>query len=263
MGMTFVLGGTGFVGSAVCRALQKRNIPHQAINRTNYKEFLGQTCDLLVNANGNSSKILATRDPLADFDGSVRSVRQSLIDFRFKRYIFLSSCDVYPDCSSPATTSEAQKLDIDAQSPYGFHKYLAEQTVQHAAADWLIFRMGGFVGPGLKKNAIFDILQGTKLWLHPDSRLQFLHSDSLASIVLDLADSSVTKMVLNACGDGTVQLRDVMEWAKTDVAVSDGAPQVRYEIAIDNLRNLVTVPKTEQTVRSFVESYLREGTGAH
>ena len=123
--MIFIIGGGGFVGSAFVRSCAKAGKEFSIINRQNYGEFVGKRCDVLINANGNSKKFLAQKDPLQDFDASVRSVRASLIDFRHDYYIYLSSCDVYPDCSSPETTSEDQKLDVSEQSPYGFHKYLA------------------------------------------------------------------------------------------------------------------------------------------
>jgi nucleoside-diphosphate-sugar epimerase len=258
----FILGGTGFVGSAFCRRLaldpETTFVP---INRENYVQYKGESCDLLVNANGNSSKILASRDPMADFDSSVRSVRASLEDFKYRRYIFLSSCDVYPDCSSPATTAEDQSIDLVRQSPYGFHKYLAELAVRKVAPDWLIFRMGGFVGPGLKKNAIYDILNGPKLWLHPDSELQFLLSDDLADIVLRLAASDTANTVLNVCGDGALPLRDAVSWAGHPVDVAADAKVVKYEIAIDRLAKLVDIPSTAATVRSFIQASIGARNG--
>src|SRR5262249_37848750 len=175
--LIFIIGGRGLVGSAFVRLFESTGQPHAVIQRDNYNDFAGQRCDVLINANGNSSKPLARNNPLADFEASVRSVRASLIDFQFDRYVLLSSCDVYPDCSSPAVTGEDQPIDVARQSPYGFHKYLAEQCVAHAAPGSLILRCGGFVGPGLRKNAIYDILHGGTLYLDPASELQFLHTD--------------------------------------------------------------------------------------
>ncbi len=178
-----IIGGEGFVGSAYTRWCQQNSVNHLVINRANYENYIGTKCDLLINANGNSKKFLARENPLLEFDESVRSVRRSLIDFPANKYVFLSSCDVYPDCSTPETTAEDSIININEQSAYGFHKYLAEQCVSHCHSDWLIFRMGGFVGKGIKKNPIFDILQGEKLWLHPESQLQYINTDVAANAV--------------------------------------------------------------------------------
>ena len=44
-------------------------------------------------------------------------------------------------------------------------RYLAEQLVQAVHPRWLVIRMAGFVGLGLRKNAIFDMLTGATVWL--------------------------------------------------------------------------------------------------
>ena len=253
--MIFLIGGRGLVGSAFARQCEAQGLPYAILDRESYPIYRGRSCRLLINANGNSRKPLAVSDPLADFDASVRSVRASLVDFQFERYVHLSSCDVYPDCSSPETTQESVAPDISRQSPYGFHKYLAEQCVQHAAADWQIFRLGGFVGPGLKKNAIFDILHGGPLWLDPASELQFLHTDDAARIVLQLAHSGPGREVFNLCGKGTVALSDVMASTGLEVPVKPNSPRVRYAVSIEKLNRLAEIPDTRSTVLRFCAGF--------
>lgn len=249
--MIFLIGGRGLVGSAFARQCEAQGLPVAILDRESYPSFIGQSCSLLINANGNSRKPLAVSDPMADFDASVRSVRSSLQDFRCERYIHLSSCDVYPDCSSPETTEESACPDITRQSPYGFHKYLAELCVQHAARDWQIFRLGGFVGPGLKKNAIFDIMNGGPLWLDPASELQFLHTDEAARIVLDLARTGPGREVFNLCGKGTIALSEVIAATGREVVVQPGSRRVRYDVSIEKASRLVEIPSTRETVLRF------------
>lgn len=251
--MIFLIGGRGLVGSAFARQCEAQGLPVAILDRESYPSFIGQSCSLLINANGNSRKPLAVSDPMADFDASVRSVRSSLQDFRCERYIHLSSCDVYPDCSSPETTRESALLEITQQSPYGFHKYLAELCVQHAARDWQIFRLGGFVGPGLKKNAIFDIVNGGPLWLDPASELQFLHTDEAARIVLDLARRGPGREVFNLCGKGTIALSEVIAATGREVAVQQGSRRVRYDVSIEKVSRLAEIPSTRETVLRFCQ----------
>lgn len=253
--MIFLIGGRGLVGSALARQCEAQGLPFAILDRESYPRYRGQSCSLLINANGNSRKPLAVSDPLADFDASVRSVRASLADFRCQRYIHLSSCDVYPDCSSPQTTLESVAPDIARQSPYGFHKYLAEQCVRHAAPDWLIFRLGGFVGPGLKKNAIFDIVHGGPLWLDPASELQFLHTDEAARIMLQLAASGPSREIYNLCGKGTVALSEVIAQVGRDITVQPNSPRVRYAVSIDKISRLAEVPATRDAVLGFCRNF--------
>lgn len=250
--MIFILGGNGFVGSAYARQLAAAGRDYEVITRQNYAQFVGRSCHTLINANGNSKKFLATQAPLDEFDASVRSVRASLVDFKFESYVYLSTVDVYPDCSPSAATHEDTPLDPSAQSAYGFHKYLAEQCVRHGARDWLILRLGGFVGPGMWKNPIHDILQGGPLWLDPASRLQFLHTDAAAQMALRLINAGCRRETFNFCGKGTVSLAEVMETVGIDVSVKPRSPRVHYEVDIHKLSARCDVPNTRQTVLRFV-----------
>ncbi len=263
--MIFVLGGEGFVGSAFVRALREQGRDCVVITRENYEARRGEKCELFINANGNSSKVRARREPAFDFDATVRATQRSLLDFDAENYLQISSCDVYPDCSGPETTDERIRIDPSLQSPYGFHKSLAEACVQHAARRWLIVRMGGFVGPGLRKNAIHDVLEGDRLFLDPDSRLQFLDVDTAAAMVLRILAIGLSNEVINVAGQGVVCLRDVIDWAQSSPKVESGSPIVRYDVSVRKLSRLMEVPETARTVRRFIEARITQpgGSDAH
>ena len=175
----FVLGGQGFLGSALVRAAAKRHAA-TAITLENYGQFRGQSCDLLINADGNSKKFLAERDAPAEFEASVTSVLRSLLDFPCRRYVYLSTIDVYPRCDGPRWNHETAAIDPARLSRYGLHKFLAEQLVRQCAPRWLICRLAGLVGAGLWKNSIHDILHDQPLWVHVDSTYQYMHTDDVA-----------------------------------------------------------------------------------
>jgi len=250
--MIYILGGNGFVGSAFSRLFGRLGLKHQVITLENYQTFVGSSCEVFVNANGNSSKILASREPLTDFEANVRSTRASLEDFKAGFYIHLSSCDVYPDCSNPSTTREEAPIAFEHQSPYGFHKLLAEQCIQHACKNWLIVRQGGFVGPGLKKNAIFDMLSGGPLWLNPESELQFLHTDDSARLIWSLYEKGVTNTTLNVCGQGLVKLREAMEVLGRECKVQPDSRLVRYEVSTEKASRYIQLPDSRSTVLNFI-----------
>jgi len=250
----FVLGGQGFVGSAIVRGAQRRRHAVTAITRQDYASWRGQSCDLLINANGNSKKFLADQDPSAEFDASVASVLRSLLDFPCKQYVYLSSIDVYPRVDDCRMNRETARIDPRLLSRYGLHKVLAEQLVRNYAPRWLILRLGGMVGDGLWKNSIFDILQGRPLRVHADSAYQYLNTHDVAEIVLALVGRRAINEVFNVCGDGCMTLREVASLA--------GSPRVRqavdrprrehYEVNTAKLRQVYPVPKTQATIGDFV-----------
>ncbi len=255
--MIFLVGGNGFVGSAYARLFQRLGLEYRIIGRADYEALDGASCDILINANGNSKKFLAENDPLGDFDASVRTVLHCLTRFRYRYYIQLSTGDVYPDQSQPQLTPEGCQIAPAALSRYGLHKYLAEQLVQKYAAQWLIVRMGGFVGPGLKKNAIFDMLHNAQVWLTPDSELQFIHTDSAAGLVWDLIQNQVTGQIVNLGAQGVVQLGRLHQLIGSGSEFRADARKVRFELNLDRLQSLSTqqLPSSEQEVLRFVEEW--------
>lgn len=250
--MIFLLGGNGFVGSGFARTLERAGRPFEIITRQNYDTFVGRSCDIFINANGNSSKPLGRTDPKAEFRASVLSVRDSLADFRFGTYLFLSTSDVYPHSDSPERTDEGSVIDIAAQNPYGFHKYLAEQCVHHAAPRWLVIRQGGFVGPGMKKNAVFDVLHGDKAWVHPDTRFQYIHTDDSARACLELLDAGAVNEVFNVTAQGTISVRDIMRLSGRTVPTPDDARPAIFEISTAKAAARVALPTTQDCVRGFL-----------
>lgn len=255
--MIYLLGGNGFVGSAYARLLAAHGLPHQIITRENYDSLCGIGCDIFINANGNSKKFLATREPLNEFDQSVRSVARTLEDFRCGTYVFLSTGDVYPDQSSPGATGEDQAIDPARQSRYGLHKSLAEQLVRGTQQKWLILRMGGFVGPGLKKNAVYDMLSGGSVWLSPQSELQFISTDGAARLVWDLVEHGERDACVDLGAQGTVNLGDLHKKIGSASQFMPGAPTIRFELSLDRLARLAggALPSSQAEVDAFLASW--------
>ena len=261
--MIYVLGGAGFVGSAYVRLFNRLGLEHRAVTRANYGELAGTACELFINANGNSRKFLADRDPCADFDASVVSVQRSLEDFKAERYVFLSSGDVYASQADPADTDPAQVIDVRRLSRYGLHKHLAEQLVRGVHPHALVIRMGGFVGPGLRKNPIFDLLHDADVWLTPDSELQYIHTDSAAALVWALCRQGVEDRVVNLGGQGVVRLADVAARLGRPGRFRSDARRVRFELDIGELAGLTNaeIPQSSAEVAAFLDAALSASNG--
>jgi len=260
-GMVFILGGGGFIGSAIARYCTKHSLQYTVIKRGDGGRYYNVPCDLLINANGSSSKLLAERDPLTDFSANVTSVRNSLEKYKFQKYIYISTGDVYPDTSSPQTTQEHQPLPPERQSKYGFHKTLAEAYVRHTAEQWLILRPGGFVGPGLKKNAIYDIVNGEHFWLDPASRLQYINVDDFARILFDLVSLERWNEIYNVTASGTIGMQEVIDAVGQPVTAQPGSPRVNFDLSLEKLSSLVQVPETRATVMAYLQT-VTEGAQA-
>ena len=252
--MIFLMGGNGFVGQAYARLFTQRGLPFEIITRENFDSFAGRSCDLFVNANGNSVKFMADREPVAEFDASVRSVVRSLTEIESQAYIFLSSGDVYPDTTSPAVTREDAPIDLARSSRYGLHKALAETYIRNSHPRALIMRMGGFVGPGMRKNAVFDMINGQPVWLDLDSELTFIGTDTAAQIVYALFEKGIAGETINLGPRVPVRLRGIYDRLGCMSEVKADARKVRFELNVDKLEALYgqPLPTTADEIEAFL-----------
>jgi nucleoside-diphosphate-sugar epimerase len=252
-----VLGGKGFVGSAFVRRCRAEGISCLVADLDNYENLRGENCGLLVNADGNSKKYLAREKPRDDFRLSVESVLASLRDFRYRRYVYISSVDVYPRHSRPEESREEAAGEGIPASHYGLHKYLGELLVRHYASRWLIIRMGGVLGEGLKKNPVYDLIHGRPLRVDERSRYQYLLTDQVAEIVLRLAREEREGEIFNLCGKGTVSLKDIRSWLKKPLRYAgEDIPRERYEISTEKIEEILTLPRSRDVARKFVEEQI-------
>lgn len=248
--MIFILGSEGFVGSAFLEVCRGQGLPHRGIDVDNYDECRGSHCDILINADGNSKKYLADDDPRLEFMLSVSSVMQSLFDFTFGKYVYISSIAVYNDHADTGKNHEEAPIDIRTQSKYGFHKYIAEQLVLKYCEDWLILRLGGMVGRRMSKGPVFDILHGEPLRMSPASRFQFINTMEVARVALRMLDEDCSGEIFNVCGRGTVTIRDMQELAGR--IEENELPSETWNVNTDRAHRRFGLPTTKETIREFI-----------
>ncbi|MCX6815389.1 MAG: SDR family oxidoreductase [Candidatus Aenigmarchaeota archaeon] len=250
--MIFLLGHRGFVGSAIAKYLGKNNVDFTGIDRENYNSFAGKKCDIFINAGGSSKKRLADQDPKKDFELNVLSTLNTVLDFKFKKYILVSSVEVYNDVFNPINNKEDKEIDPNKLSNYGFSKWLCEQIVKKNCKNWLIFRLGGMVGSGIKKNAIFDLMNSGSLFVSPKSEYQYINTDDVARFIYLLRNRK--NEIFNLCGSGTITLEDVAKHMGKNL--NRNLYKLRkeiYNINIMKIKKIGKIPETKETIFKFVD----------
>ncbi len=254
-----LLGARGFVGSAFARLLsQKPDVELVEVEIDNYDKVAGTAGDIVIEAACNSRKFFADEQPVAEFETSVTHRLKSLFDFTAPFHLHISRVDVYSDLTAPKTTREDSAVDLVKSSHYGFHKLMAEQLVQHYARKWLIVRLAGMVGPGLRKNPIFDILNEQALRIHPDSKYQFLHTEDVARLVWGLVESGAHQQVFNVAGDGLISPREIAAMAGKNLNLGSLEPGTTPRIvhaSITKIKKVASIPKTKGTVARFIQQF--------
>ncbi len=111
---------------------------------------------------------------------------EELTNMPHKKFIFISSVDVYPKNSNRHIEDEI--IDINnADNLYAKTKLLSEEVVRKNCPNFLILRCSALLGKDSRKNSLIKIIQDDNptLTLSPDSSFNYiLHKDVLGFIKL-------------------------------------------------------------------------------
>ncbi|HEY1936281.1 MAG TPA: hypothetical protein VGG99_30100 [Acetobacteraceae bacterium] len=161
-----LIGYTGFVGSNLARA---RPFTH-LYNSRNIGEIDGMHFDEVVCAGVSAVKWLANKEPEADW-AAIESLIGHLQRVAADRFTLVSTVDVY---GTPIAVDETHSPDTGALHPYGLHRLKLESLIAETFERHLVVRLPALFGVGLKKNAIFDLMNNNQTdRIGPNSQLQW------------------------------------------------------------------------------------------
>lgn len=169
-----LVGHTGFVGSNLKTALPFDSF----FNSSNFRDMAGGHFDLLVCAATPAVKWYANAHPAED-RAAIAALLDVLDATRIERMVLISTIDVYPDPSRPL--DESAQIDPAAGQPYGRHRLEAERWVRERFERHHVVRLPALFGPGLKKNALYDLLHDNQVEkINPASVFQWYPVTRLA-----------------------------------------------------------------------------------
>jgi nucleoside-diphosphate-sugar epimerase len=246
--MIGIIGYKGFIGSAMIRACQRAGHNYLGIGRD---ESIKDNCNFIIDCNGNSKKFEVNRNPGRGFEEIVQSVTNRLHQTKKNQeYIYISSGEVYG--FEQLSSLERDPIDSKEISFYGSLKFQAEELIRTNRDNHLIIRPSGFVGNGLLKNPIYDLLRGQELFIHPDSRFQFCDVDWFADTVVWLSLQKMTG-VWNVSATETVSIKEVSEMAKLIIGrISPEAKIEHHELSMEKLENFLNIPTTRDVVKNYI-----------
>lgn len=191
MAGTALIGFTGFVGSTL---LRQRSAEH-LFRASNIEEIRGQDYDLVLCAGAPGQKWLANQQPEAD-RASINKLTGALRGVRAKTFVLLSTVDVFRD---PAGVDEMTPIDTHSLQPYGLHRRELELFVQQQFERHLVIRLPGLVGPGLRKNVIYDLAHENNVaQIDPRGVFQFYPTVNLWSDIQTALAQSLSLVHLTA-----------------------------------------------------------------
>jgi nucleoside-diphosphate-sugar epimerase len=216
-----LIGYTGFVGGT----LLKQTTFEHLYRSTNIQDIAGRSFETVVCAGAPAVKWLANKDPANDAR-VIDSLIQTLSTVKCKKFILISTVDVFKE---PQGVDEASEVVEDSSQAYGYNRRRLEKFVESHFQDYMIVRLPGLVGPGLKKNIIFDLLNSNNVAaINAASEFQFYPMVNLWSDILIAARAGLKIIHLTSEPISTQTLAGSA--FNIDLALHDGGAAAHYDM---------------------------------
>lgn len=186
-----LIGFSGFVGSTLLKQTNFESL----YRSTNIAEIENGVFDTVVCAGAPAQKWIANREPEADLQ-KINGLIAHLKTIQCKTFILISTVDVF---KAPIGVNENTVVDKVGLHAYGLHRRLLEEFVESHFERHLIVRLPGLVGPGLRKNVIFDFLNRNNVEaIDSRGRFQFYPMVNLWSDIRMALDAGLKLVHLTA-----------------------------------------------------------------
>jgi len=231
-----VLGHTGFVGQTVYNYLSDN---HQVCGINSKTKFIPtEEFDIVINCAGNAKKYLAHKNPSKDFHINT-NVFNTLLQMNIKKLIHISSIE----------------STFSPDNNYAVSKYIIEKCCKLYFPKSIILRLGGIIGPNLKKNVIYDIINNKKLFVTFDSTYNYISTQEVAKIIEKIIDSDIENKTLNIASSKSISVKEIIEEAKNNHIFfnkSEGEIEENYtRIDTSELNKFFTVKKSIDYIKEY------------
>ncbi len=255
-----IIGSQGLVGSQIYNSLKdNKKLKVYPVSRNNIDEFKDFKCDILINSNGSGNKGFCNVNPIESFKINCLSTYNYMNHFVPKRYILISTVDLYNSTSDLNKTKETVKIDASKLQVYGFHKFITENIIKQFYNDFLILRLPGLISSSLKKNSIFDIAHERNLFISKQSKLNFISTIEIANFINRFLFESPYDLV-NLVASSSLSINDVIKIAgKQDFYKSfqnSNLPLQDYNISSELINTFYEVKPSEYYVSQYFNSKL-------
>lgn len=232
-----VTGADGFLGKRLCSFLEKKGydvVRYGSDNLDIRNEFkISNDIEAIYHLAALNKPYFSKTNPMETFRTNVLgtlNLLEAVKSSNVKKIIFTSSILVYKNLKK---TKETDSVAYNGIYPYGLEKLIAEEYIKIYSGlsgfEYIIFRISGIYGPGMRKNPVFDIIQGflngkVKLFVNRNSVYNFVYIDDVVSAL----EKSLNwkNEILNISSDENAKIIDIYNFisknfAKKDVKIED------------------------------------------
>jgi len=234
-----VVGHTGFIGQTVYSYFINKYKTFGINSKT--KKMPSEKFDVIINCAGNSKKYSSEKN-INKVILANKSIINNILKLKTKKIIHISSIDASftPDNSYTISKLNFEKL---------IKSYFSEAT---------ILRLGGLVGPGLKKNVVFDIKNNKNLFVTLDSIYNYISTKEVAKIIHKIIELNIHNKIINICSNNPISVQEIINEAlKHSIIFTKkiGNKKENYtNININNLKEFFTPKDSKYYINKYFTS---------
>jgi nucleoside-diphosphate-sugar epimerase len=180
---------------------------------------------------------------------------QKLLDVPHRKFIYLSTLDVYPRLGR--AISEVEDIDLSALvGPYPFVKLFSDVLVQAHAANHLVLRTSTLLGKEMRRTVARRLLteRNWVISLSAESRYNYLLQEDVIAFIQFALETDLTG-VYNLASLGTVRLGDIV----ADLGLTGQLGDKLYDVGpIDATSAAKLMPafgrESRETLNLFIDS---------
>lgn len=180
---------------------------------------------------------------------------KDLVSIPHKKFIFISSLDVYS--KNQNIHSEEEIINLDSISDiYGITKLMSEAIVKNECKNYLILRCSGLLGKYSRKNSLIRIIEDEKCDLTLSGKSEFnyiLHSDVLDFIKLSIKEN--LQGIYNVVSSQNITLSEIADGLGKKV--NFGA-YIYKTGRIDNRKIISVFPTFKKTSKEIINQIVKK-----
>ena len=200
------------------------------ITRQNFDDFKNDKFDILINTAMPSKKYWSLKNPYLDFQQSVGLTAELVFNWKFDKLIHISTISVN---------------EIESKHPYHINKKVAE--IMASCANSLVVRLGAIYGMGLKKGALFDLLNSNKLYVDINSEYNFISTHFVSKWIFSNIDRNG---IVELGARDTISLLDITKTLDLNVESGERFERI-FSSKIEN-----DMPSAKEVLQ-FAKNYMK------
>jgi nucleoside-diphosphate-sugar epimerase len=221
-----------------------------------------QPFDVIIHCAVNTTNPVMMSQGFHYFDDNL-VLTQRLLEIPHKRFVYMSTLDVYPRLNRPIAEDE----DVDLSSlrgPYAFTKLFSELLVREHSDNYLILRLATLLGPVMRSTVTWRLLteKGCQVGLAAESRYNYILQSDVVEFVRLALDTGLSG-TYNIASREAVTLSDVAK--QLNLPATFGTKY--YDIGpINSMRAAALMPafvrESWQTINLFIDMLGRAFVGS-